>query len=270
MRKRVTVTIKEDILNQVDRLVDNVSIRSRSQAFEYILTKYMTDFALQNVLVLAGGKSHRLKELTKDKHRTMIEIQGKPILKHVLDYIHSFAVNNFNVFIDTDQKSITDYFYNRKIPYNINFINGREQKGSVHALRMVKDQFKSTFIVIYGDTISNINLGDMLAYHNKNDAKVTVALTSVSRPMEGVAMLQGNKITDFKKENEEYPSYLVSAGYIIFEPEVFKYLTRDMKYIEIDLLPKLANKGLLQGYLFQGKYFNINSKEDLERARRLI
>ena len=52
-RQRITLTIKEDVIRQVDRLVDGLTIRSRSQAVEFLLTKFLTDFRLKNALVLA-------------------------------------------------------------------------------------------------------------------------------------------------------------------------------------------------------------------------
>ena len=112
----------------------------------------------------------------------------------------------------------------------------------------------------------------MLEFHKKSKSIATIALTTVSNPKEhGVAMLEGDKVKTFvQKPTKDIPSYLINAGYFLFEPEIFKYIGRDMKSLEKDLLPKLANKDLLYGYPFQGIYLNVNSKSDLEKARLIL
>ena len=71
-RDRITITIKNDVVKQVDRIIDGLTIRSRSQAIEYLLTKFLTDFKLKNVLVLAGGK----EEVDK-KPIALVDLNGK-------------------------------------------------------------------------------------------------------------------------------------------------------------------------------------------------
>ena len=72
------------------------------------------------------------------------------------------------------------------------------------------------------------------------------------------------------KPKKDVKSYLVSAGYFLFEPEIFKHISRDMKNLEKDLFPKLAEKGLLYGYPFQGMYLNVNNEQDLRKAKALL
>jgi NDP-sugar pyrophosphorylase family protein len=137
---------------------------------------------------------------------------------------------------------------------------------------MAKHRLNDTFLVAYADTLASVNLNDMLSFHRKNNSIATIALTTVSNPKDfGVAVLQGNKITEFlEKPKKDAHSYLINAGYFLFEPEIFKYLGKGMQSLEKDLFPRLAEKGLLFGYPFQGKYFNINNKKDLENAIALL
>ena len=269
-RERITITIRNDLLQQVDRLVDGINVRSRSQAFEYLLSKVLLDYRLRKVIVLAGGKK---KDTVLGKTpRFLVKINGKSLLEHVLDSIHEFNISNFMVYTDTFGNAIENEFAGKKLPYDVNFVSGEKPTGTVEPLLKAKSKLDDTFLVAYGDTITSINLNDMLAFHRKNKALATIALTTVSNPRNhGVVMMQGNKINEFiQKPKKDVHSYLVNVGYFLFEPEIFKHIGRNVKSLEQDLFPKLAKKGLLYGYAFQGKYINVHSKADLERARVML
>ena len=129
-----------------------------------------------------------------------------------------------------------------------------------------------SFLVVYGDTISSLDILDILEHHRKNQSLATVALTSVSNPKDyGVLKIDGNRITSFReKPSDKIESYLVSAGVFVFEPRIFNYLSKGMKSIEKDLFPKLVEKGVLSGYPFQGIWLNINAPKDLKRAMLMV
>ncbi len=272
MRNRVTITIKDDLLLQVDRLVDGLTIRSRSQAIEYLLSKFLSDFRLKKVLVLAGGKDNRMLSLTKNQPKFLLDVKGKTILERVLEQINSFHVSNFYIYLDCFHEAIKTSFAKKKLPYEIEFIEAEKPLGTVEPLLRAKHKLNDTFLVAYGDTITSLNLNEMLLFHKKNKALATMALTTVSNPREfGVVMLQGNKIEEFiQKPKKEVSSYLINSGYCLFEPEIFKFISRKMKSLEKDLFPRLAKRGLLYGYAFQGIYLNINTKNDLEKARAIL
>ena len=269
-RERITITIKDDIVKQVDRLVDGLTIRSRSQAIEYLLSKHLSDFRLKTAFLLAGGKKADL--LIGGKPKFLAKIRGKTVLEWVMEEIYSYNVNNFLVYADSFAQEIELEMKSKQHGFSVDFLNGEKACGTVKPLLMAKPHLKDTFLVAYADTIASINLNDMLSFHRKNNALATIALTTVSNPKEfGVAVLQGNKITDFsEKPKREAHSYLINSGYFLFEPEIFKHFKKDMNSLEKDLFPKLAERGLLYGYPFQGKYFNINNKKDLEKAIALL
>jgi len=269
-RERVTITIKEDLLQQVDRLVDGLTIRSRSQAVEYLLTKFLSDFRLKNALVLAGGEKKDL--LFGKKVKFLENLNGKPLLQHVLDEISEFNVNNFLIYVDNFGGEIVGELNSRNLPYKINFLKGDKPSGTIAPLLSAREQMNDIFLVAYGDTLCDLNINEMLAFHRKNKCIATIALTTVSNPKDyGVVSMEGSKVKEFvQKPKKDFPSYLVSAGYFILEPEIFKHISRNMHSLEKDLFPKLAKKNLLNGYVFQGRYVNVNTKSDLEKARVFI
>ena len=267
MRKRVTITIKGDILKQVDRIVDGLSIRSRSQAIEYLLSKTLSDYRIKKALILAGGKDS-IKGIKKS--RFLLEINKKYLIEKVVNYLEEFNVGKITVSLDLNKENIIRELGGKNLA--VDFLELEKPSGTIEPVIKMKNSFLDTFAVVHGDSLCSLNLNEMLAFHQSNKSIATIALTTVNNPMDyGVAMLQGKKITEFiEKPKREAGSYLISAGYYIFEPEVFKYISRNMKSIEKDLFPKLAEKGLLTGYPFQGMYFNINTIRDYEKAKKML
>ncbi|MAG21814.1 MAG: hypothetical protein CL943_00720 [Candidatus Diapherotrites archaeon] len=269
-RERVTITIRNDLLRQVDRLVDGLTIRSRSQAMEFLLSKHLSDFKLGKALILAGG---RKKDVSiKGAPKFAAKLNGKCLLHEVMDSIHEYNVSSFMVYVDSFADTIRDRINSEDPHYHVDFLEGKAGSGTIAPLLQAKSSLKDTFLLAYGDTLTSINLNDMLAFHRKNNAIATIALTTVSNPKDyGVAVLQGDKIVEFEqKPKKEAHSFMVNAGYFLFEPEIFRHIGRDMKNIERDLFPTLAKRGLLYGYTFQGRYLNINSATDLENAKALF
>ena len=266
-RQRVTITIKEDVVSQVDRMVDGLNIRSRSQAVEYLLTKFLTDFRLKHALVLAGGR-----ERLGGKPKAVARIGEKTLLQQSLDKLHDFGVNEFMVYLDYRAEEVKESLAEKKLGYNLSYFTKDKPVGTVEPLFRIRERFDDTLLMTYGDTISSLNVNDMVAFHKKNNSIATMALTTVSNPQKyGMVMLEGNKVNEFiQKPKKSVKSYSVSAGYFLFEPEIFKHISRDMKNLEQDLFPKLARKGLLYGYPFQGLYLNVNSEQDLRKARALL
>ncbi len=268
MRERITITIKDDILKQVDRIVDGLSIRSRSQAVEYLLSKTLSDYKIKNSIVLAGGKD--FIKGTGKKSRFLLELNNKTLIERVINYLQEFNAGKITVSMDAEKEEIIQEINQKKI--DAEFLELEKASGTIEPLLRMKNQLKDTFLVANGDTLCSLNLNEMLSFHQANKSTATIALTTVNNPKDyGVAVLQGKKITEFKeKPKTEASSYLINAGYYIFEPEIFKYISRNMKSISNDLFPKLAKKGLLTGYPFQGIYLNINTKKDYEKAKKMI
>jgi len=268
-RTRVTISIRQDMLSRVDSLIDGVTIRSRSQAFEFLLTKMLGE-RLGTALVLAGGKP---KDISLGKTtKFMARIGQKTLLELVLEHLHSLGITNFLVYVDYKKEEIIEYFNALALSYSVRFISGKKASGTAKPLLLARPYLKSTFLLAYGDTICRLNLSNMYEFHKANSSIATVALTSVDEPKHyGVATVEGTKIRGFvEKPKKSIESYLINAGYFIFEPAIFSYIKAKDRSLERDILPRLAQQGLLYAYPFQGLYLNVNKKADLEKAQLLL
>ncbi len=268
-RARVTISIRRDLLERVDNLIDGLTIRSRSQAIEFLLSKFLGE-KISAALVLAGGKPKDIKLGQTTKF--LAKLGSKTLLEKVLEHLHGFGINNFLVYADYKSDELIEHFEQLSLNYSVRFITGKKATGTVQPLIKARRFLKSTFMLAYGDTICRFNFDDMYRFHKSNNSIATLALTSVDKPKRyGVAIVEGAKIKGFvEKPKADIGSYLVNAGYFIFEPEFFTYIRKTDKSLEKHVLPRLAAQGKLFAYPFQGLYLNVNTKADLERAKMLL
>ncbi len=266
-RKRITITIRESLLRQIDALQDNVSIRSRSQAFEFLLSKVLSNASLNKALILAGGGRTMLIER---KPKFVQLIGKKPLLQLVIESIEKAGVRDLIVYSDSYAEEIRNSL--KEMPLAVKFLSSKKPVGTVKPLFRARKFLNETFLLAYGDTLCSLNINEMVEFHRENNSIATIALTTIRNPSSyGVALLQGNHVSKFvQKPGKDIGSFLVNAGYFLFEPKIFSFLSKKDKSLERDVLPRLAEKGLLYGYPFQGLYVNVNTKKDLKSARILL
>ena len=152
---------------------------------------------------------------------------------------------------------------------NISYVEENEPMGTAGPLRLAKNSLRETFIATNGDELKDIDLGAMYDFHKRNNAVVTIALTTVSDPSQyGVARLDGAKILEFveKPKKGEAPSNLINSGLYIMEPEVIDLIKPGFCMSEKDVFPILAKQGKLFGFPFSGQWFDTGNMERYERA----
>jgi NDP-sugar pyrophosphorylase family protein len=270
MRNRITITLKDDVIKEVDKLINDLTIRSRSQAIEYLLSKAISNYKIDSVLILAGGPSTGFPNRI---HKCMQIVKGKPILENIILYLKEKEIKNFVFACDNMSNQVTSYFSDgKRLGIDIKYAISEESKGLASSIKMAKNFFDKTFLIWYGDTLCKFDLADMIRVHKDSKALATIALTTVSNPLDyGIVKMHGSRIIDFieKPKKRVAESYLVSSGIFLAEPEIFNYINANMRSLELDLFSKLAKKNLLVGYPFEGIWLNINNKNELQKANVL-
>ncbi len=271
MRDRITVTLRKEIIKEVDRLINNLTIRSRSHAIEYLLTKMLSRYQVDSALIVAGGPNDGFKN--SSSHKTMQTVKNKPILENILLLLRDRGIKKFVFVCDHMADQIMKHFSDgKKFGVDIKYVVSKEPQGRALAIKSARNYFDKAFLVWYGDILCKFDLADMIRTHSDTKALATIALTTVSNPLNyGVVKMKGNRIKDFveKPKKRIAESFLVSSGIFLAEPEIFKYINSKMKSLETDLFPRLAKKNLLIGYPFEGLWLNVNDKNELQKANAL-
>lgn len=271
-RKRLTITMREDLLHLVDKIIDGSSIRNRSHAIEYLIQKSSTP-KVDQALILAGGKGVKLRPYTYEMPKCLLPVSGKPLLEHVIDLFRSHDIRDIVLSIGYLGEKIKEHFGDgAKFGVKIRYIQqGQQEKGTAPPVRQAKKSLQSEkpFVLYYGDVLADINLKDFIDFHTTNENFVTMALTSVAQSSNwGMVALHGTKIIRFseKPDAKNTFSHLINAGIYICDSAIFDYITSDDKKLEEDVFPKLAKEEKLFGYAFEGKWFDIGDLEIYERA----
>ncbi len=251
-RERLTITLRSDLLRNLDAEIDGERLRNRSHAIEYFLSRSLGLKAVK-VLILAGGKSVHFESEKKSLPKTMVKIAGKPLLEQILQRLKAAKLNEVYISIGESGETIEEYFGDGShMGMNITYIRqGKNNSGNAQPLLQAKDYLHNSFLLIYGDVLSDLDYGDFVEFHkNQKAAACTMALTSTeSVNMWGLARLQGNRVVQFEEKpaNPKTFSRLINAGIYMMEPEIFGHITAKADKLESDVFPRLAEEGKLYG-----------------------
>ncbi len=271
MKERITITLDDYLVQEIDTLVDNNKIQNRSHAVSVLLRKALGDQMPKKALILCGGKGTRLRPITYEIPKVMIPVQGKTIVEHLFGMFKKFGVRDIVLSVGYLKEKVKDYFGDGlRFGVNIIYIEEDEPLGTAGPIKKAKELFNEPFFVTNGDELKDVNLSDMFKMHKQTRAMATIALTTVEDPSAyGVAELSGNKILSFveKPKKDEAPSKLISSGLYILSPEVVSLIPgRGFATLERDVFPKIASQGRLIGFPFSGQWFDTGTIERYERA----
>lgn len=269
-RERLTITLKNDILKLVDKIIDGDKIRNRSHAIEYLLAKTLVPPKVK-VLILAGGQGVSFRPLTYELPKAMIPIKGRPLLEHTLLRLKQFNLMDITISIGHLGEKIKNYFEDgSKLGLKISYLHQPGKSGTAKPLKQAEPLFKESFLLIYGDVLTDINYLDLLDFHRGQQGQVaTMALASVEKVSAwGVVKLIGNKIVAFEEKPKKTStrSHLVNAGICVLNPAIFKYISPTTDRLEKEVFPRLAEEGKLIGYPFEGDWHDVSTPKIYEEV----
>ncbi len=221
------------------------------------------------VVLLAGGLGTRLAEETEIKPKPMVEIGGKPILWHIMKHYAYYGFKDFYIALGYKGDDIKRFFLDytslngsMTIDLSRGAIERHDNEGDdwiIHLtetgmetltggrlLRLKSWLQDSTIMVTYGDGVSNVNLHDLLAFHQSHGRIATV--TAVRPPARfGGLNFEGNFVSEFI-EKPQIGEGWINGGFLVFEPGIYDYLKGDNSSLESDALEQLATDRQLVAY----------------------
>jgi len=272
MKEKISITINEKILKDIDSIVDNIFIRNRSQAIEHLIKKAMKETKI--AVILAGEGLSSSGE--KIKSRYSLKINNLSIIEHTLRKFHNSGFRN--IYIVAPHETLTNIFkiigdgsnYNVKIEY----VDEETQEGSASALKLLNERIKTTFLVVQCDLIIDyINLLDIWNKHLQEKSVATMLICTEVQPKNkvryGHVCLNGNKIISYEEKTplNKLKSSIFFAGVFVAEPEILRCRGKSLEY---ELFPELAKRGLLIGHISDLPHLHVHTREDLERVKKII
>lgn len=246
------------------------------------------------VVLLAGGFGTRLSEETDIKPKPMVEIGGKPILWHIMKLYSHYGFNDFIVCLGYKGYVIKEYFANYFLhmadvtfdmatnsmtvhqkhaePWKVTLVDtGANTMTGGRIKRVRKYVGDETFMVTYGDGLSDQNLGELLKYHKSHGRIGTMTTVQPSGRYGAVDIGQGNNIQAFIEKPRGDGAW-VNGGFFVFEPAMFDYIEGDSTIFEREPLEGVSRDGQLVAFKHEGFWKPMdtlrekNEFEDLWRS----
>ena len=265
MKTKISVTIEDNVLKGIDAIIDNIFIRNRSQAVEFLTKSALGEH--KQAVILAGGPEEKLR-ISESEYRITARVGSSTVIEMAVKKLRE---NGFrDIYIVARHNVLTKVFdvlkdgsgYNVKVSY----IEEKESKGSADSLQLLKGKINANFLAVYGHIIfDKVNIQELWSQHIKQGTAVaTLMLTTAPNPSEkGTVKVEGSRILEFLQKPKKTEVYLVFSPIFVATPEIFNIEGGSLEY---DVFPKLAEQGLLYGHTSAERERHIHSAGDVKAA----
>lgn len=262
-RKIIAITLREDLINRIDGMVDNINVRSRSHAIEILLSKVLEKGKIESpksAFVFATGGVVKFND--REIPRSMIPMVDKPILEYVIEMLRKYNIRNIIIALGENSHVIKDYFgAGDKFGVRIMYIEERTRMGTAGLLSVARNRLDDLFFVVDGDIFSDVNLSEFVKYHIDKGGLATAALTYVDDPSGYMTVeFDGERIAKFSGDSKKL-SNLIIPGMYLFNGEIFDYISSDEQSLEKDIMPQLLKEKKLYGRIFSTLVFDTRKYE---------
>lgn len=246
------------------------------------------------VVLLAGGFGTRISEESHLKPKPMVEIDGMPILWHIMKYYSSYGHNEFIICCGYKGYVIKEYFadyylHNSDItfdfskdkenmtvhnnfaePWKVTLVDTGLNTMTGGRLKRVKDYVgNETFMLTYGDGVSDVNLNKLVDFHKKSGKVATLTAIQPDGRFGVIDMDDKNAVNSFAEKKKEDGGW-INGGFFVMEPAIFDYLEGDSTVLERAPLETLAKENKLQAYKHDGFWQCMDTLRDKNLLEKLL
>lgn len=245
---------------------------------------------MTKVIILAGGYGTRLSEYTSNIPKPMVPIGGIPMIEHIMNHYSFYGFTEFIICLGYKQNIIKDYFVNynyssndlhidlasneiqifdkKRKDWKISLIDTGLDTKTGGRLKRVKHLLgKETFLMTYGDGLSNINLLKKIDFHKIHNKSLTI---SAVRPQArfGELQISDGLIKSFK-EKPQLKQGRINGGFFVVEPRFINYIDGDQDMLETKPMQRAIKNNDLAAYETDAFWRCVDSKRDLEYVQNL-
>ena len=224
--------------------------------------------------ILCGGKGSRLRPQIEEIPKTLVPLNGKPILEHNLELFSKKNYKDFILCIGYNGERIVNHIQKLKIKgvdYNIQFSDAGIEASMLKRIYQLKELVQDMILITYGDTLTNIDVNDFKKKHIKYDKLMTIVMTKIRNPFGLVKFNQNNEVLSF----DEKPLLNYYIGMFIMNYNVFNRIGIDFLDMPdgvglVCLFKKLIKQNELMVYEYEGEQITFNSYTELSLAEEKV
>jgi len=237
------------------------------------------------VVILAGGFGTRISEESHLKPKPMIEIGERPILWHIMKTYSHYGYNDFIICLGYKGYHIKEYFahyflhesdvtydfrnenerlihHHSAEPWTVTLVNTGLDTMTGGRVKQVREYIgNEPFMLTYGDGVSDVNIGDLVAYHQSHGKLATVTSTQPSGRFGALNLTGDNQVLGFQEKPKGDGGW-INAGFFVLEPKIFDYIAGDEIVLEKEPLEQLAKAGELLAYRHRGFWQPMDTLRD--------
>lgn len=245
------------------------------------------------VVILAGGLGTRISEESHLKPKPMIEIGQKPILWHIMKEYSYYGFHEFVICCGYKQQIIKEWFanyylHNSDVTFDFTKQNSMEVHSNVAEPwrvtlvdtglnTMTGGRIKriqpyigdETFMLTYGDAVADVDIPALLAFHKEHGKIATITAVNVKQKFGVLEIGSDDSISQFR-EKKDSDGQVINAGYMVMEPEVFRYIEGDETVFEKEPLERLSAEGQLMAYRHTGFWKCMDTQRDKQKLEQMI
>lgn len=246
------------------------------------------------VVLLAGGFGTRISEESHLKPKPMIEIGGKPILWHIMKEYSYYGFNDFIICAGYKQHVIKEWFadyylHNSDItfdfrkgneltihnnvaePWKVTIIDTGLNTMTGGRIKRIKPYVgDETFMMTYGDGVSDVNISELVKYHREHGKIATLTAVKVGQRFGVLDIDKENKLIRSFREKSQTDGARINAGYMVLEPQIFDYIDEDSTVFEKTPLERIAEISELVAYRHNGFWQCMDTQREKEQLEELI
>lgn len=243
------------------------------------------------VVLLAGGAGSRISEESQYRPKPMLEIGGMPILWHIMKEYSFYGFNEFIVCAGYKQHMIKEWFadyflhtsdvtfdftdgnkvvvHSQKTePWKVTVVDtGLNTMTGGRIKRIQKYVGDEPFFMTYGDGVCDVNIQDLLAYHQSQKKIATLTAVKVEQRF-GVLEIEDGTVKAFR-EKAKIDGEPINAGYMVLEPQIFSYLSGDQTIFEKESLERLAAENQLSSFMHTGFWQCMDTKKEHDQLEKM-
>ncbi len=217
-------------------------------------------------IILCGGKGQRLKPITNKTPKSLIKIDNKEILTHIIKNVKKYNIDNFLVLTGYKKKKV-ESFLRKNFKNKINYLDTGQNTDILRRIKKGTKFYKDYLLICYGDTLADININKLIKYHFKKKSNLTMSLFNQKLNFGIVSLKNTGKIKSFLEKPRL--NNWINIGYIFVKKDKFFSLSKNYLFFS-SFLQNLGNMKNIYGFQHTSNHITVNTLTELDEAKKKI